>query len=234
MFKLKFLLGFFIISCAAQAQFELQELTPNIHIFTTYNTYQGNKISANGMIAITKKGAIVIDTPWDEAEFQTLIDTIQSKWGKEVKMVIATHSHADRAGGFGFYNEKGIETISSKRTDEILDSEKKPRASKVFQKDTTINLGGQKIEVVFPGEGHTKDNVVVYFAKEKVFFGGCFLKSEGATDKGYIGEANLETWPAAIKATQKRFRKALFVIPGHGKGISHKAFTNSLELLEKN
>jgi metallo-beta-lactamase class B len=234
MFKLRFLLCFLLISFVTQAQFELQELTPNIHIFTSYNTYQGNKISANGMICLTAEGAVVIDTPWDEAEYQTLIDTIQNKWGKELKMVIATHSHADRAGGFGFYNSKGIETISSKRTDEILQAEQKARASSVFQKDTTINLGGQKIEVIFPGEGHTKDNVIVYFAKEKVFFGGCFLKSEGSTDMGYIGEANLANWPTAIEITQKQFKKAKYVVPGHGEGLSHQAFSKTLELLEGN
>jgi metallo-beta-lactamase class B len=234
MFRLKVLVSFLFISCATHAQFELKELTPNIHIFTTYNSYQGEKISANGIIAITKEGAIVIDTPWDEAEYQTLIDTIQSKWGKEVKMVIATHSHADRAGGFGFYNDKGILTISSKRTDEILLANQEPRASKVFKSDTTIILGGQKVALVFPGEGHTKDNLVVYFAKDKVFFGGCFLKSEEATDMGYIGEANLTTWPTAVLKVQKRYKRANFVVPGHGEGLSHKAFDATLNLLNQN
>lgn len=234
MFKLKLIGLFLLLSLGVSAQFELQEITPNIHLFRTYNTYQGNKISANGMIAITKDGAVVIDTPWDPAEYQTLMDTIQIKWAKDVKMIIGTHSHADRAGGFGFYKEKGIETISSKRTDEILQAEQKARASSVFQKDTTINFGGQKIEVVFPGEGHTVDNVVVYFADEKVFFGGCFLKSEGSTDMGYTDESNLATWPSAIKATQKRFKKAKYVLPGHGDGLSHKAFSKTLELLEGN
>jgi metallo-beta-lactamase class B len=223
---LKFLLAllFFTISIGSSAQFELKELTPNIYIFTTYNTYQGNKIPANGMISITPQGAVVIDTPWDQAAYQTLIDTVKSIWGKEIKVLIATHSHADRAGGFGFYNDKGIETISSKRTNDILSLEKQPTAITVFQTDTTLNIGGQKIEVVFPGEGHTKDNVVVYFANEKVFFGGCFLKSEDATEMGYIDEANLDSWPKAIRNTQKRFKKAKFVIPGHGDGLSHKAF----------
>ena len=54
-------------------------LTGDFYIYTTYNTYQGNRIPANGMYLVTGAGVVLFDTPWDNTQFQPLLDSIQLK-----------------------------------------------------------------------------------------------------------------------------------------------------------
>jgi metallo-beta-lactamase class B len=76
-------------------------------------------------------------------------------------------------------------------------------------------LGSEHVVVKFPGEGHTKDNVVGYFPVDRVMFGGCLVKELNAS-KGYLGDANLETWSATVEKVKKEFPEVSIVIPGHG------------------
>jgi metallo-beta-lactamase class B len=78
---------------------KISALTDNFYIYTTYNTYEGNKIPANGMYVVTNEGVILFDTPWDTTQFQPLLDSIKLKHNKDVKICIATHWHSDRTEG---------------------------------------------------------------------------------------------------------------------------------------
>ncbi len=67
--------------------------------------------------------------------------------------------------------------------------------------------------IFYPGAGHTKDNVVVYFPKERILFGGCFIKDNKATGMGNIADADLAAWPGISRAHRGR-------IPADGDGDS--------------
>jgi metallo-beta-lactamase class B len=82
---------------------KLSHLTGNFYIYTTYNTYEGNKTPANGMFVITDQGVVLLDTPWDTTQFQLLLDSIKLNHHKNVMMYIATHWHPDRTGGLEYY-----------------------------------------------------------------------------------------------------------------------------------
>ena len=86
--------------------------------------------------------------------------------------------------------------------------------------------------IFFPGGGHTKDNVVVYFPKERVLFGGCFIKDSKATGLGNIADADLAAWPAALERTQAAFPQIETVIPGHGP-MDPRALTHTRDLLKQ-
>src|SRR6218665_3348004 len=86
-------------SSFCSAQLDFQKLSDSTFMFTTYNVYKGNKISSNGVIRLTKAGAVMIDTPWDTTQFQPLLDSIKLKWNQDVAFVLATHWHEDRSGG---------------------------------------------------------------------------------------------------------------------------------------
>jgi len=57
---------------------------------------------------------------------------------------------------------------------------------------------------------------VTYFPSEKTLFGGCMVKEVNAT-KGYLGDANIASWPKTIENIKKTLPAAQFIIPGHGK-----------------
>jgi metallo-beta-lactamase class B len=65
------------------------------------------------------------------------------------------------------------------------------------------------------GEAHSKDNIVTWVPKEKILFGGCMIKSLGAS-RGYLGDANLQQWSPTVEKVKKAFSNAAIVIPGHG------------------
>ena len=70
---------------------KISHLTGDFYIYTTYNTYEGNQIPANGMYIVTYDGVVLFDTPWDTTQFQPLLDSIKAKHNKPVTTCIATH-----------------------------------------------------------------------------------------------------------------------------------------------
>ncbi|WP_289658421.1 subclass B1 metallo-beta-lactamase [Flavobacterium panacagri] len=194
---------------------QISHLKGDFYVYRTFNDYKGNKISANALYLVTDKGVVLFDAPWDKTQFQPLLDSIKAKHNKDVIMLFATHSHEDRAGGFDFYKKKGIKTYSIKLTDDILKKSKEPRAKFIIPNDTTFTVGQYKFEVYYPGKGHAPDNIVVWFDKEKVLYGGCFVKSADAQDLGYLGDSDVKEWKKSISNVKTKFKNPKFIIPGH-------------------
>ncbi|MBP4137930.1 subclass B1 metallo-beta-lactamase [Flavobacterium geliluteum] len=212
---------------------QISHLTGDFYVYKTFHDYKGNLISANAMYLVTEKGVVLFDAPWDETQFQPLLDSIKAKHHKEVVMCFGTHSHDDRSGGFGFYKQKGIKTYSIQLTDQILEKEGKNRAEFVIPNDTTFTVGQHTFQVYYPGKGHAPDNIVVWFDKEKVMYGGCFIKSAEAKDLGYLGDADAKEWKKSIKKVLAKFKSPVYIIPGHDDWTSTDSLYHTLKLVEK-
>lgn len=211
----------------------ISHLTGGFYVYKTFHNYNGTLISANAMYVVTDKGVVLFDAPWDKTQFQPLLDSIKAKHNKDVIMLFGTHSHEDRAGGFDFYRKKGIKTYSGKLTDDILKSKNEPRAEFVIPNDTTFTVGQYKFEVYYPGKGHAPDNIVVWFGKDKILYGGCFIKSAEAKDLGYLGDADVKEWEKSIKKVQLKFKNPKYVIPGHDGGTTNKSIDYTLKLVKE-
>jgi glyoxylase-like metal-dependent hydrolase (beta-lactamase superfamily II) len=212
---------------------KISKLTNNQYIFTTYQDFKGNKVSANGMYVLTRQGVVLLDTPWDSTQFQALLDSIEIKHKQKVVLCVATHSHEDRARGLTYYQKKGIKTYTSALTDSILKSRDEGRAQFHFLKDTLFDIGGCKFEIFYPGAGHTIDNVVAWFPLEKTLYGGCLIKSTEATDLGYIKESDLTAWPVTLTKLRQKLPKPKFIIPGHQDWKDTHSLDHTLGLLRK-
>lgn len=202
----------------------ISKLTDSIYIYTTYNTYNGYKVPANGLYITTEEGVILIETPWDESQFQPLLDSIESRHHKKVIFSISTHSHEDRTAGLEYYRSKGIKTYTSVLTDSISTITGKNRAAFLFNNDTTFKLGTEVVKTYFPGKGHTPDNIIIWFERDKILYGGCFIKSSDATDLGNLNDATPDQWLTSIEKVMIKFKSAKYIIPGHddwkdGKGL---------------
>lgn len=212
---------------------QISHLTGDFYVYKTFHDYKGTLISANAMYLLTDKGVVLFDAPWDEAQFQPLLDSIKAKHHKDVIMHIATHSHEDRAGGLGFYGQKGIKTYTIKLTDQILEKEGKKRAEFIIPNDTTFTVGQHRFEVFYPGKGHASDNVVVWFNKEKILYGGCFIKSTDATDLGYLGDSDVKEWEQSIKKVQAKFKKPVYIITGHDGWENLQSLNHTLKMVKE-
>ncbi|UUW07344.1 subclass B1 metallo-beta-lactamase [Flavobacterium plurextorum] len=210
---------------------QISHLTGDFYVYKTFHDYKGTKISANALYLVNGKGVVLFDAPWDKSQFQPLLDTIKARHNKKVIMHFATHSHEDRAGGLDFYRKKGIKTYTIKLTDEILKKNSEGRAEFIIPNDTTFTVGQHTFEVYYPGKGHASDNVVVWFNKEKILYGGCFVKSISAVDLGYLGDADVKEWQKSMHKVQAKFKKPVYVIPGHDNGTNAESLNHTLKLV---
>ncbi len=152
---------------ADDAKLKITPLYGDFYIYTTYNTYEDSKIPANGMYLVTNSGVVLFDTPWDTTQFQPLLDSIRLRHNKNVSFCIATHWHSDRTEGLEYYKKLGIKTYTTVLTDELCKKNNKKRAEFLLTRDTVFNVGQYSFETYYPSQGHTLDNIVVWFKNEK-------------------------------------------------------------------
>lgn len=193
-------------------ELEIQKIEEGIYLHTSYDKYEGwGLVASNGLVFVDNKNAYIIDTPVSTNDTEALVKWIKAQ-GFKTKASISTHFHDDSTAGIAFLNSKSIPTYVSKMTNELLKKKGAEQATHSFDKNP-FWLVKNKIEVFYPGAGHTRDNVVVWIADKKILFGGCFVKPEGL---GNLGDAVVEDWPASAEKLIARYSTAKRVVPGHG------------------
>ncbi|MBL7888114.1 MAG: BlaB/IND/MUS family subclass B1 metallo-beta-lactamase [Bacteroidia bacterium] len=234
--KTALLFAFLISKVFAQQNephLKISHLTGDFFIYTTYNSYEGYKTPANGMYVITNDGVILFDTPWDTTQFQPLLDSIQLKHNKTVTLCLATHWHSDRTEGLEYYQKKGIKTYTTILTDKLSAKNNKKRAEFLIQKDTVFNIGQYSFETYYPGHGHTEDNIVIWFEKEKILYGGCLIKGAEAENLGYLGDANEIEYYSTLKNVKQKFPEPKYIIVSHHDWNNSNSLNHSIELAKK-
>lgn len=221
------------IICQNSDNLNIVHLTDNFYVYTTYKDVNGFLFPSNSMYLVTSQGVVLFDTAWDTTQLQPLLDSILIKHGSEVIMAISTHYHDDRTAGLDILKAKKVKTFSSKLTYELCNEYNEKQAEFYFENDTLFDIGGYKFETYFAGEGHTKDNIVIWFDKFKILYGGCLVKSIENSSLGNIADANLKSWPNTIKKIIKKYRKPKYVIPGHFGWSSNRGLKHTLKLLKK-
>jgi metallo-beta-lactamase class B len=212
------------------AKLKISHLTGDFYIYTTYNTYENDKVPANGMYLVTNNGVVMFDTPWDTTQFQPLLDTIKLRHNKNVILAFATHWHSDKTAGLEYYKQQGIKTYTTALTDELSKINNKKRAEFLMTKDTVFNVGQYSFETYYPGQGHTIDNIVIWFKKEKILYGGCLIKGADAESLGYLGDANVNEYAATLKKVQKKCRKPKFIIIAHSDWNNINSLRHSIKM----
>jgi glyoxylase-like metal-dependent hydrolase (beta-lactamase superfamily II) len=89
------------------------------------------------------------------------------------------------------------------------------------QGSLTVDLGGVKVEIWHPGQGHTRGDTIAWVESEKVLFSGDLVEYEAGV---YTGDAQLEEWPATLEAL--RALKAEYIVPGRGEAMKGNADVN--------
>lgn len=155
------------------------------------------------------------DTPTNDKSSEELIQWINGTLHSKINAVIATHFHDDSLGGLQAFHIHNIPSYSYSKTIELAKENHFVVPESGFNDFLTLNVGNEKVIAKFFGEGHTKDNSVVYFPKEKILFGGCLLK-ELEAGKGYLGDANVPAWSATVEKVKREYPDVKIVVPGHG------------------
>jgi metallo-beta-lactamase class B len=222
-----------ILAQTNEAKLKITHLTKDFYIYTTYNTYEGSQIPANGMYIVTNNGVVIFDTPWDTTQFKPLLDSIKIRHNKNVVICIATHWHSDRTAGLEYYKQQGIKTYTTALTDELSKKNEKKRAEFLMAKDTVFNIKPYSFEIFYPGEGHTSDNIIIWIENEKILYGGCLIKGADAEDLGYLGDANLKEYATTLKRVQKKCTKPKHIIISHSDWNNLNSLKHSIKMAKK-
>lgn len=228
-----FLFFFNTLSAQTEEKLKITPLTGDFYIYTTFNMYQETRIPANGMYLVTNAGVVLFDTPWDSAQFQPLLDSIELKHHKKVIICIATHWHSDRTEGLEYYKQKGIKTYTTVLTDELCKKNNKKRAEYLITKDTVFTAGEYSFETYYPGEGHTADNIIIWFSKERILYGGCLIKGADAENLGFLGDANVNTYETTLRNVQQKCPDPQYIIISHSDWNNNNSLKHSIQLAKK-
>jgi metallo-beta-lactamase class B len=211
------------------------ELQPVRARMVVHRSTDARAIPSNGLIAITEHGLLLIDTAWTPSQTEAIL-----RWGDErLKQpwigAVITHDHADRDGGLEAVLRRRIPVSAIDLTVEKLQRRGVGGVSTLFSARVgEVHVKDDRgFEAFYPGPGHAADNIVVKF--ESLLFGGCLIKSAEADDLGFTGDADLRSWPGAVRRVQERYGKTI-VVPGHGpvdESATGAAYENTLRLLEK-
>lgn len=222
-----------IFGQAEPAKLKISHLTGDFYIYTTWNTYEQYRVPANGMYLVTNSGVVMFDTPWDTTQFQPLLDSIRARNNKNVVMCFATHWHSDKTAGLEYYRQQGIKTYTTVLTDELSKKNDKKRAEFLMTKDTVFHVGQYSFETYYPGEGHTTDNIVIWFKKEKILYGGCLIKGADADDLGYLGDANVKEYESTLKHVQDKCPNPKYIIVAHSDWKNINSLKHSIMLAKE-
>jgi metallo-beta-lactamase class B len=229
------LVGFFFASkdkpdSYASENLRIEKITENTYLHVSYIMYQGSKVDCNGLVYIKNQEAIIADTPNDSLASEELIHWLEKDLNVKVKAVVGTHFHSDCLGGLGAFKRNGIPSYVSTQTQKLSVAEGMNQADYTFENQKSFLKGA--IAFRYFGAGHTADNIVAYVPSEKLLFGGCLIKTLNAS-KGYLGDANLASWPNTVQKIKKEYPDLKHVIPGHGAIGGRDLFDYTIELFSE-
>jgi metallo-beta-lactamase class B len=191
-------------------------LTEHTFVHVSYlQTDSWGKVACNGLIYVNENEAAIFDTPSNDKDADELLDLVEKKWKKRVKALVVNHFHKDCLGGLAAFHARGIPSYANRLTKQLAEKEGYVVPQNGFDHNYTLTIGKGKVENFFPGEAHTRDNIVSYLPAEQVLFGGCMVKALDA-NKGYLGDANTAAWSATIEKVKATYPHLKWVIPGHG------------------
>lgn len=188
-----------------------------VHISGQYVKAFG-RFTSNGVIHIREGEAVIMDTPPSTPQSIQLLDWLAKDFPDvKIKAVVINHFHSDCLGGLSVFHDRGIPSYANARTPQLLALTHGDFAvpQHVFEIESVIKVGDGNVISFFPGEAHTKDNIVTYIEDDGILFGGCMVKSLNA-GKGNVADANMGEWSETINHVRQRFPTVKIVVPGHG------------------
>lgn len=186
-----------------------------IHTSTTDRPHWG-PVPANGLALITDNELFLIDTPWNNAQTENLVNWFKRNHSIRKVSVIICHYHQDNLGGLQWIRQLGYNSYSIERTRVICRQKGIPVPEYAIPEKYRFNFSQSPIEVFFPGPGHTVDSIAVYLPEEQVLFGGCSIKAISNKTLGNTAEADLINWSDSLRNLKETFPEARVVVPGHG------------------
>lgn len=211
----------------------VQAIAPGVWRHVSYRRFpELGHFPSNGLVVTSAKGVLVIDTAWDSGQTARILDWVETNLGP-IDALVVTHAHDDRLGGLAEVHRRRIPSYGLAKTVELAAERGWPPIEHAVASSFSLHEFGVSGELFFPGPAHTVDNAAVWLRETQLLAGGCLVRASAATSLGNTSEADLDGWPRAVAALQKRYPDVRIVVPGHGEPGGPELLAHTRELLRK-
>ncbi len=227
----KFFLAAFLVFAAAPARAAeegqqapvLEKIAEDVWVHKSWRHVDGwGLVLSQGLVVKVDTGVVLVDTAWTDADTEKLLALIEEETGAMPVKAIVTHAHDDKMGGMKALHAHGVETAAHRFSNEdapvrgLTPAQVPMYISEKGKQLVFAGYSGVPLEVFYPGAGHTRDNIVVYYAPAKVLFGGCLIRPGDSGNLGNTADGDVGHWAEAARNVAEAFPEAEIVIPSHG------------------
>ena len=163
---------------------------------------------------VTPEGVIVTD-PINAEAAAWLSDQIAERFNQPIKYVIYSHDHADHISGGEVFKQAGAIVVAHENAKRAIIGEQRPTAVPdiIFSEEMTIELGGNSVELIYPGRSHSDNLIVMHFPEERAAFTVDFISVKRLPYQD-LADSYFPDWIEAIKQVEQMDFDIL--VPGHG------------------
>ncbi len=209
------------------------QVSPNVYTYEDFHA-GAEKFTTTNMFVVTSEGVLLCDAQGDAEATRKEVEAIAKITPQPIKWVVIASDHGDHTGGNSSL-PGGITFFIHPNSKAILDRQaanaKRPPswrlpADAVLVPDKKdLNLGGERVQILFLGRAHTGGDLSVYLPRQKILFlSETFLNCVfPAMRSAYPSE-----WLKALDKAEKI--DANIYIPGHG--FTEQAAVSKEELHE--
>jgi glyoxylase-like metal-dependent hydrolase (beta-lactamase superfamily II)/quercetin dioxygenase-like cupin family protein len=143
----------------------------------TGDLYRYRHSGEYSIFLVTSEGVVLVD-PLAEVDKRApawLKGQLATRFGVPVRYVIYSHHHMDRAAGGD---------------------------DRVYSESLSLELGGQRVELMHPGPNHADDMTVVYFPEERTVFLAGILRAFTGLPSGYFSGRPMSDWINSFNAIE--------------------------------
>ena len=187
----------------------------------------------------SERGLLIVDTHGSQPAGHRVIDELRRLSRGDVIAVVNTHVHFDHTfGNAAFREEFGSVPIHAHETvpDDLPETETRIRTAyaaepedpmaaeieatqvvvpdQLFSSVQVIDLGDRVVELVHPGRGHTRGDVVVRVPDADAVLAGDLV--EESAPPSYNSDSWPMDWPLSLDTVLSLVTPATVVVPGHG------------------
>ena len=217
---------------ALQKDLSIVQISDNVWMWAAAKNPDGKPPALNGLLYITDTMVICVNVPWNAKHVDGLskfcLDRLQRRLGK----LILTGYQPIRAPALKRFKDLGLQFHGTLANATLAQSGKLPAPDLVFTVRQTLEVDGRLIYLYNPGSILAKDHVIVYIPDGEVLYMGALLKSPRANISG-LSQARLQAWEKALRDSQRRFPKAMHLIPERGPMTDHQAIARNYVLIRK-
>lgn len=205
----------------------VRALAPHIFVVTHEKPWP-----ANSVVVEARDGTLLfVGSPYTPEATGRVLAWARERFGERPRLALDTHFHDDAGvGGNRAYVAEGIPVHGSDLTARLV-AERTPGEvppDHLFSLVEGLSLDlGEPVRVLFPGPGHSPDNVVVHLPQQRLLVGGCLIMAGERI--GNRADADLQGWAASVRALEVLDFDLL--VPGHGARFDRGLLAHTLALL---